>query len=422
MKSLGAAVLFFPAALAWAEPSPPSSSIALMQSAAAAFRAGRLDEALTLTVRVLDREPDNGAAKNYVWTIARKMREEDARNALSPAAKRAGTKLALRDLDENRRRAQKALAELERSADRVRRQKSPADILKGMEGLEKLLGEEYSSERDEAAAAAYFDSILESLSDSLKKNKFVSKKDQFRAEGYLAYYRKDWSVAAAKWEAALREDPSDAQVRKDLQSLKEVSRRLEIQKKVQELIQQARTYDDTGYPREAAESWEAVVKLDRDSPGAKEHWAVARLAAEKADMQETLKAMTAKGIPLYKQGDYVGGAQVWLEVLQKDPGYSQARRWLAQVGPKLRAQETPPPAPKEKTPAPTAKKEPIVAPGSVVSSSVKAMELYRQGILFYTEGKLKEALSAWKECLKYDPNMAKAQQAVRQAETELAFQ
>jgi cytochrome c-type biogenesis protein CcmH/NrfG len=49
----------------------------------------------------------------------------------------------------------------------------------------------------------------------------------------------------------------------------------------------------------------------------------------------------------------------------------------------------------------------------------KAKALYYEGVSFYLEGKIREAIDKWKKCLAQDPNNFNAQNDIKKAEAKL---
>jgi tetratricopeptide (TPR) repeat protein len=283
-----------------------------------------------------------------------------------------------------------------------------------MEGVEKYLSPEFAPERSDAQAQVYFRNIFEGLSSALRKGTFVSPKDSFRAQGYLAYYQDRWDDAVAWWAKALKEEPSDARLQGDLSSLQNLIIRTKEKKELDALARRADVYSHTGYPREALEAWQSILNRRPDYPGAREKVMVAKIALEKSVQQAELRRRTEQGVAEFKAGRPLAAAQIWLEVLQKDPSFDQARSWLKLVGPALEESPSSLPSPVKATPA-------AAAAGSPKRDPDQAAELYKQGLLLYSDDKLTDAIASWKEALTFDPSLDKARQALQHAERELAF-
>jgi tetratricopeptide (TPR) repeat protein len=395
------------ACLSLAAPAP-AADLTLSQSAVQAYREGRYMDALQDMAAVLEADPQDVAAKNYVWTIARKMAEEDARGALKPGELARAEALALEDLEDRRRRAEDVLAALKDASRRTDNPRGPSDLLAGLSGLDRQLGPEFEAERAGAEAQAYFRNILDNLSDAIEKRAFVTSADYFRAQGHLAYYRRDWDAAATWWQKALDEDPADRAMKEDLASLRNIILLKKEDKELRDLSRQAETYSRTGYPLEAYEAWKAILTRRPDYPGAREKAVVAKVSLDKFRQAAELRRRTDEGVVEFKAGRHVKAAEIWLEVLQDDPSYDQARAWLKLVGPKL-DEERPVPRP----PAPGGK--------TAAVDPAKAEEFYKKGLLLYSDEKIEEAVGMWREALRLDAGLAKARQALEHAEKELAF-
>jgi hypothetical protein len=49
------------------------------------------------------------------------------------------------------------------------------------------------------------------------------------------------------------------------------------------------------------------------------------------------------------------------------------------------------------------------------------MALYKEGMVLYAQGSLPEAVRAWEGCLRLDPTLSRAREALRQANAEIQF-
>lgn len=396
------------AAAAAAEPlsRPPEE---MLQKGVDLFRQGRLLESMDMMTEVLNADPENTTAQDYLWTAARKVREEDKALQLSPKEEKAAVDLALRHLEERRRQVKSALGQLETAYQNTRDVRSPQDMLSSLEGLDRSLGADFASERAGEQAEAYHRKILENLGAALQKNVFVSQKDALAARAYLAYYQGDWPGALKLWDEAVKSAPDDAAVRKQRDHLQALLADKEKQGKIQEASRQAETLQKTGYYQEAADTWKEVLALDPQNPDARRNYLACKNLDAEIRKEERLRNRTNEGIRLYRSGSSFEAMQVLLEVLQEEPGYKQARIWLGEVGKKLRA-------------APAAEPAPAAAAPKPATDHARAMEEYKRGILLYSDDRVSDAVKAWRAALALDPGLLKARQALEQAQSEMGFQ
>jgi tetratricopeptide (TPR) repeat protein len=399
------------------------TSSVLLQEAVTAYREGRLEAALLKMGEVVDREPENATAKNYVWAIVRRIQKDERRYRVSPRDVARAVAVAEEELAARRLRTEEALGRMREAARLSGNVRSPGDVLAGAAGLERFIGKELEGELADAQARDFSNQVVAHLEEALKRKIFVSLKDQYRAEGYLAYIRQEWDQAAALWEKAVKEDPADDKARKDLESLRELVAGRERKEKVAELSNQARLYFRSGRYQESLESWRAVARLEPEFPGLTAQAAAARTALEKSRLQGRLKGMTEEGLALYRAGDAFAAAQKWLEVLQLDPSHEEARGWLQHAGKRLRQSPAPAPAPRPAaSPAGQAAAGHAAAPAATPRGNPdKALSLYKEGMILYAQGSLPEAVKAWEESLRLDPSLSRAREALRQANAELTF-
>jgi tetratricopeptide (TPR) repeat protein len=386
----------------------------LLQDAVAAYRAGRPFDALEKLGALIEQDPSNSLAKNYIWTITRKIQKDDTALTLSPREREEGAALAESRLAERRRRSNEILNEMRNLAKQSSNFRSPADILEDMRGAHRFLGRDLEGDLAQAQARDYMARVVANLSSALEKNVFLSKKDHLRAEGYRAYLKGDSAQAIKFWEAGLREDPKDKVLAQELGDLKALLSRREKEEKIGDLTYQAKAHFRAGDYAEALAAWGEIQKLDPRRPGVAEQSAAARAALEKSRLQKKLKEGINQGVALYKNGDVLGAAQEWLNVLMQDPGNEEARGWLVHAGRKLHD------LPAERTaPPPSAK---AAAPSEISAERrAGALEHYKEGIMHYSQGELDQAVAEWKEALKGDPGLSRAREALRQAEMEISL-
>jgi tetratricopeptide (TPR) repeat protein len=382
-----------------------------MQAVAAAYRAGHYFDALWAATDILDHEPDNTVAKNYVWTITRKIQKDRDVKPLSHAELDRALFVAGRALESRRQRTAEILSILRETDQRTRSSRSPQDLLSGMAGLDAVFDKNLSSEMADEQARAYKRTILENLKASLDRGVFVSEKDHLRAEGYLAYFKEDWNAALSSWRRAAALDPADARLQKDVDSLQSVLARRERDEKLMDLTREARIHFQVGDNAQASETWKEVLALDPQNAEAKSGLAAARVALEKTRRRARLKTQTEEGLKLYRAGDAFSAAEIWLEVLQEDPTFEEARRWLQYAGRKIGA------AGAARREAPRAKTEEAPAP-----QPSKAMDLYKEGVIQYAQDNVARAIELWRQALSLDPQLTRAQEALRQAQAELSLQ
>jgi tetratricopeptide (TPR) repeat protein len=407
---LSASVLLASAVLAEA-PAPD-----LLQRSAAAYREGRLMDALKDAVDALEADPKSIAAKNYVLTIGEAVRKEDKSLTLRPGEKERSARAARAYLELQRRRTEDVVRELREASSKSRDLRSPSGFFSALQGLDRSLGGEMKADAYGGQAQQYFSNILENLQSALGKSSFVEAKDRFRAEGYLAYYKDDLPGAAAQWEKALREDPSDAQVKSDLESVRGVIRRRKQEKDIQEYRARAQASFEAGLFSDAVEAWREVYRRDPRSPGAVEGMSLSRAALEKSLSRKKIDDLMLRASSLYKGGDYTGAAALWLDVLQLDPTYQSARTWLRLVGAKLKEEprEVPEPPPS----APVSAGKPAAPPPEAGGD---AEELYRKGLIAYSQGDVDGAMAWLRKSLAADPTLRRAQQALEQCQTETSL-
>jgi len=384
-----------------------------LQDSAAAYREGRYYDALRAAVAALDENPRDPTAKNYVWSITRKIQKEQTPAPLKPGESEKAVALAGKSLKDQRRLARETLASLEKGR-RQTAARNPRDILEGLNGMDKLLGRDISSDLAGEQARAYQNEILNNLQSSLNGKVFIARKDQLRAQGYLAYFNGDWPKAVELWSLALKEDPTDKRLSGETATLRKLVDRRARDEKLDDLLRQARIHVRAGNWAQALKTWGDVSAIDPANEEARTGAAAARVAVEKTALRKRLKDRTEEGLAVYQKGDVFGAAQIWLEVLQEDPGFEEARAWLQHAGRKIKSSAAAPPS----APAAVPSKKAQLSP----ADPAQALEIYKDGVIQYSQDNVAQAVELWKKALALDPTLARAREALRQAQAELALQ
>lgn len=385
-----------------------------LQALTDAYRAGNVPEALDRAADVLEADPKNREVRHYLWTLGRRLKEEEKAGALKPGERAAAVHLAEHRLEARRRETEGTLALLKESFEKSRRTRSPQDVLAGAEGMGRFLGSEFEEERQRALADGYFRGLVENLTLALKQRAFVTRKDQLVAGAWLAYYTGRKRQALQKWEAAAKEDPADKDVANNLDQLRRLLRREEDEKMSRLWESQAATFQETGFPQEALELWEKILAKAPGRPDVLRRAEECRVLITKKALEARLSSMTEEGVKLYKEGRVVDAAQTWFRVLERDPSHRQARVWLTHAGRQLGTSGAAEPAHAAR---------PAGAPKAAYTGDdeAAALELHKQGLIAYAQDHVARAVELWEKALERYPALTQSQEALRQARAELSF-
>ena len=404
------AIFLVPAVFVIGAEPPPDS----MTGMAAAYREGRSADALDGAANVLETDPANREARQYLWTLGRQLQERETSGVLKKGERERDVALAEESLARRRKETEEVLGRLKASYEKSRRVKSPSDVLAAAEGMGRFLGDRFNEERQQALADGYFRGLVENLSRAVKGKTFVTRKDQFVAEAWLAYYGGDRQKAVTKWESAAREDPGDRDVAQNLDQLRRMLRREEDEKAIRNWESQAAAFEQTGHPKEALDLYEKILKKDPARADVKREAEECRLAVAGKAKADRLSAMTEEGVRLYKEGKVLDAAEAWFKVLEEDPSQREARIWLAHAGRQLGTTEAP------AAPASAARSAP--KPGSSSEDDKRAaLELHKQGLVAYSQDRVALAVELWEKALVRDPDLTQAREALRQAKAELTY-
>ena len=132
--------------------------------------------------------------------------------------------------------------------------------------------------------------------------------------------------------------------------------------------------------------------------------------------KESVPTLLGNGAKLYREGKWAEAIQIWKQVLAIDAENKTAERYIERAQEKLRRNgevaptETVVAAPPTPMPVVESKPEP-----PKLEPEKNADTLLKEGILFYREGKHKEAIQVWNKALAKDPNNEKIKRYIERA-------
>ena|SRR3989338_1602760 len=356
-------------------------------------------DAMNSFLGVLDQNPKHEDSKQYLWVIAKKLSDnkaslEEARVQRESWAEQARLRLALRE-----KKRRQIVRQLRQAFAKAKKEGRPEALLEATETVEGLLQQDPElSAIKSLKAESDFSAILAGLEKATSQMGFVEKKHLYAAQGYLAYFRGEWAQALEFWALAVKEGTGDEGLRGISHRL---GRSIEQRRRLAEiahLAASAEAFYQSGLYADAVSAWRKVQELDPSYPDIGRRIGEALRLQLEQERQEKVQGHIRQGIVLFKRGNALEAAQNWIDALGLDPHNREARNWLKLAGSRLKME-------RKRTPPET-----IPAPRSADYTQVK--ELYRQGLIFYSEGETEKARESFEEVLKQDPKYVQARRAL----------
>jgi tetratricopeptide (TPR) repeat protein len=175
------------------------------------------------------------------------------------------------------------------------------------------------------------------------------------------------------------------------------------------VAQQVKTMNEAlaaGELRRAAEAARHAQKLQPDN---NEINAVIKELEDK--IQKPIAATLDEAVALYEKGDYLESLRAFTKLKEMDPENKDASFYIPQAIGALEKQAS-------AQTAQTTKRRPVY---QVERNVKKGMTLYSQGLLVYSQGKIKEAGELWSQALALDPYNDLARNAYSRVQREVSL-
>jgi twitching motility protein PilT len=159
-------------------------------------------------------------------------------------------------------------------------------------------------------------------------------------------------------------------------------------KEFDNLMKQGKTLLSSGRYKEAYEFYEKLLNKYPDNQDIKDTLNSIQQRLNKEQFQESIKAILAEGLNIYKKGNIKGAIVKWQEGLNLDPDNEQLKLYIKNA------------------------EEKIQVVGNITA-------LLEEGVKIYSTGKVLEAIEKWKEVFKIEPGNLQAKNYIQTAEQKL---
>jgi len=262
------------------------------------------------------------------------------------------------------------------------------------------------------AEARPTDSELEPLvnaaQDVVTHQGFVKAQDLYTAQGYVAYLRGEYARSVQSLSEALALDPQNEQLSKNLAKAQHFMTESQTQNVIAQEMKIMKDLYAKGDYTDAEASCRKVLEIAPDHVEA---------SAYLEDVRRRINEPIAREMKIAKtkieREEYLDAIKSLQTVLAMDAKNEEAAQMMSQAIASL-----------EKQARLQAKvKKPMLASGSHVyeidQDPNKSRQLYSQGLMLYSRGKLREALSMWEKAVKMDAYNQLARSAYNRGQAEL---
>ncbi|MCD6413642.1 MAG: hypothetical protein J7L54_05815 [Elusimicrobia bacterium] len=232
-----------------------------------------------------------------------------------------------------------------------------------------------SMDNQNISAARLLEDVREKMDDGLSSGKFLNLEDIAYARAVLCYIRDDPYAAINQLRQVVNVDPSRKEAKNVLRRLED-----EMEKRRKEEAERKRA--------------------------------------------EKINQLLDDGIYLYSIGEFKDASAKFKEVLELDPENKDAKKYLGLSEDEIRKaieREKQKKQKKKRKPKPRPKpKKKKKKPKEVFERNPqKANQLYNDGLIEYSLGRIKRAISYWEMALKYDPENKKIEKAIKNAKKRM---
>jgi len=404
--SSAAALLLLPALLAAA--APPRGEDDIYARGLDDFRQARYVESLESFTELLYLDPATPLgekARQYIWDITNRIKEEEGRWRLSDEERRRTVLLALQQRELQDRRRRDILSELEAADKKVRQDPSAlVDVLR----RSRLLGDatEVAEARELEAVKVqqYLDQIRAVLKEEARKDRPEDPRTLHEARGFLWLYEGDLENAVGEWEQALKAAPDDADLKARLDKAKSGLEDKRKQDEILHRLAQGRNYFQVGDDDKARENFDRVLALSPGHPEALRFRGLIDDRVKEKNLQESVGRTLDRAQQALADGKLLDAVSLLAQALGEDPRNEAARAALAEAKRRLSLKTS------LLLPRSQAEGKPGAAP-----NRAEAEEAYTLGMARYVQDDLDHAVVFFKKALALDPTFEEAAGALQAA-------
>jgi tetratricopeptide (TPR) repeat protein len=242
--------------------------------------------------------------------------------------------------------------------------------------------------------------FLEQTSQVIKNRGYLKAQDLYAAQAYIYYFRGDYDRSVQSFGEAAALDPNSTVLAGNLEKARAKLSQEQIARSInQEMVVMQRSFKEGNW-RPAIASAKKILSLKPDHIEA---------AAYLSDAQTRLNEPINRGLKIARakieREEYLDAMKSLHEVRQLDPENKEAADLMASSIDAL-----------EKASSSTLIGHRVE---EISRDSQKSRESYSKGLRYYSQGKIQDALVAWKDAVQFDETNTSAQKAYERAMLEV---
>lgn len=236
--------------------------------------------------------------------------------------------------------------------------------------------------------------LLASAADAIRYGGFPNSAELYEAQAYVLYLqnKNDESIAYLSEALAFGDVPNRAHLEKNYQKVLAEMNEEQKNTLVEAEIKKAIDFFKNEEWKKTIETCEAILAIDPQNIEAH---------AYKDDAQKHLTEPIERGLRIarakFERGEYLDVIKHLQQIQRLDPGHAEATALMNKT---MEIIET-------------------MAPASgvqeIIKDSQKSRELFSKGLQYYSQGKLQDALTAWREAVRHDQTNISAKKAYERA-------
>lgn len=239
----------------------------------------------------------------------------------------------------------------------------------------------------------------------VRRQGYLRAEDLYEAQGYIYFFEKQYERSVQSLGEASVLEPADQRLKNHLETARAQMTEDRTREIVEFELRNAKTLYAKGDWKGTVKSCEKILSFRPDNIDAKAYLDDAQ-ARINEPIEREMKIAKAK----FDRGEYLDSIKSFQNVKQMDPDNKDADEYIAHAIASLEKQATVQAAVADES-------RPVVF--QIERNVDKSRSLYSQGLVLYSQGKLKEASDTWEQAVRFDDANTLARNAYARAQVEL---
>lgn len=247
----------------------------------------------------------------------------------------------------------------------------------------------------------------------IRRQGYLKPQDLYAAQAYISYFEGEHARSVQSFAESLTLDPSNTKLVAHLEKAKARMSAAQAEEIIATELKVAKELYAKGEWKGTLRACEKILSLNPDHIDARAYWEDA-----KTRIMEPIQRELKIGKQKLERGDYLDAVKSFQRVQRMDPQNSAAAQYMTEALSELEKQAT-----QQVTVTPVVTQATESATAVPVYEMPKDMQksraLYSQGLVLYSQGKVKEAAAMWSKAVELDSGNMLAKTAYNRAAIEL---